>query len=88
MAETAGVATLDVINSSNEKVGTVELPAETFDVQTNVPLIHQVVVAQRAAARRARTTRSVVARSPVLGASRSSRREPVALVRARSAPPR
>lgn len=30
---------------------TVELPAEIFDVQTNVPLIHQVVVAQLAAAR-------------------------------------
>jgi large subunit ribosomal protein L4 len=30
---------------------TVQLPAEVFDVQTNVPLIHQVVVAQLAAAR-------------------------------------
>ena len=29
----------------------VTLPAEIFDVQTNVPLIHQVVVAQLAAAR-------------------------------------
>ncbi|WP_203568614.1 50S ribosomal protein L4 [Aestuariimicrobium ganziense] len=28
-----------------------ELPAEYFDVQTNIPLIHQVVVAQQAAAR-------------------------------------
>ena len=28
-----------------------ELPAEIFDVQANVPLIHQVVVAQLAAAR-------------------------------------
>ncbi|WZW99496.1 50S ribosomal protein L4 [Propioniciclava soli] len=28
-----------------------DLPAEIFDVQTNVPLIHQVVVAQQAAAR-------------------------------------
>src|SRR5690606_37672408 len=28
-----------------------ELPAEIFDVQTNIPLIHQVVVAQLAAAR-------------------------------------
>ena len=42
---------LDVIDAKGKKVGTVELPAETFDVQTNVPLIHQVVVAQRAAAR-------------------------------------
>jgi large subunit ribosomal protein L4 len=30
----------------------VDLPAEIFDVQTNVPLIHQVVVAQLAAVRR------------------------------------
>jgi large subunit ribosomal protein L4 len=30
---------------------TVELPADVFDVQVNVPLIHQVVVAQLAAAR-------------------------------------
>ena len=29
----------------------VELPAEVFDVQVNIPLIHQVVVAQLAAAR-------------------------------------
>ena len=33
------------------KTLTVDLPAEIFDVQTNVPLIHQVVVAQLAAAR-------------------------------------
>src|SRR5712675_1217517 len=30
---------------------TAELPAEVFDVQVNIPLIHQVVVAQLAAAR-------------------------------------
>ncbi|MEI2776784.1 MAG: 50S ribosomal protein L4 [Tetrasphaera sp.] len=33
------------------KVIDIDLPAEIFDVQTNVPLIHQVVVAQLAAAR-------------------------------------
>ena len=31
--------------------GTVELPADVFDVQANIPLMHQVVVAQLAAAR-------------------------------------
>ena len=31
--------------------GTVELPAEIFDVQANVPLMHQVVIGQLAAAR-------------------------------------
>ena len=29
----------------------VDFPAEIFDVQVNIPLIHQVVVAQQAAAR-------------------------------------
>jgi large subunit ribosomal protein L4 len=44
-------ASLDVVDSSGKKTGSVDLPAAIFDVQTNVPLIHQVVVAQRAAAR-------------------------------------
>jgi large subunit ribosomal protein L4 len=43
--------TIDVIDATGTKAGTAELPAEVFDVQTNVPLIHQVVVAQLAAAR-------------------------------------
>ncbi len=42
---------LDVLDAAGEKVGTIDLPAEVFDVQTNIPLIHQVVVAQLAAAR-------------------------------------
>jgi len=44
-------ASIDVIDAKGKKVGSADLPAEVFDVQTNVPLIHQVVVAQRAAAR-------------------------------------
>ena len=48
MAETTKVDVLDV---AGKKAGSVDLPAELFDVQTNVPLIHQVVVAQQAAAR-------------------------------------
>ncbi|MDF1478418.1 50S ribosomal protein L4 [Leifsonia sp. H3M29-4] len=44
-------ASLDVIDTSGKKTGSVDLPAAIFDVQTNVPLIHQVVVAQLAAAR-------------------------------------
>jgi len=34
-----------------KKGATIELPAEIFDVELNVPLVHQVVVAQLAAAR-------------------------------------
>ncbi len=59
---------LDVIDSSGKKVGSVDLPAETFDVQTNVPLIHQVVVAQRAAARQG--THKTKGRGEVSGAGR------------------
>jgi large subunit ribosomal protein L4 len=42
---------VDVVDAAGTPTGTVELPAEVFDVQVNVPLIHQVVVAQLAAAR-------------------------------------
>lgn len=38
--------TLDVVNEKGAKVSSVELPSELFDIQTNVPLIHQVVNAQ------------------------------------------
>ena len=43
--------TVDVLDPSGAAAGTAELPQEVFGVQTNVPLIHQVVVAQLAAAR-------------------------------------
>jgi large subunit ribosomal protein L4 len=43
--------TLEVKNAEGKKVGSVDLPAEIFDAQTNIPLIHQVVTAQLAAAR-------------------------------------
>src|SRR5690606_38991357 len=43
MAKTATTSAIKVID--------VDLPSEIFDVQTNIPLIHQVVTAQLAAAR-------------------------------------
>jgi large subunit ribosomal protein L4 len=43
--------TVDVLDASGQKSGSVDLPAEVFDVQANIPLMHQVVVAQLAAAR-------------------------------------
>jgi len=43
--------TIDIKSPEGKKVGDVTLPSEIFDVQANVPLIHQVVVAQLAAAR-------------------------------------
>ena len=42
---------LDVKSPAGKTVGSIDLPAEIFDVQVNIPLIHQVVVAQLAAAR-------------------------------------
>jgi large subunit ribosomal protein L4 len=46
----------------------VDLPAEIFDVQVNVPLIHQVVVAQQAAARQG--THATKTRGEVRGGGR------------------
>jgi large subunit ribosomal protein L4 len=43
--------TIDILSPAGEKAGTVELPAEIFDAKISIPLIHQVVVAQLAAAR-------------------------------------
>ena len=43
--------TIDIVDVAGKKSGSAELPAAIFDVQTNVPLMHQVVVAQQAAAR-------------------------------------
>jgi large subunit ribosomal protein L4 len=45
------VSSVDVINVEGNKAGSVELPDSVFDVQANIPLMHQVVVAQLAAAR-------------------------------------
>jgi len=60
--------TLDLIDATGAKSGSVELPAEIFDVQTNIPLIHQVVVAQLAAARQG--THKTKRRGEVSGAGR------------------
>jgi large subunit ribosomal protein L4 len=60
--------TLDVVNAAGKKTASVELPATVFDVQTNVPLIHQVVVAQLAAARQG--TAKTKNRGEVSGAGR------------------
>ncbi len=50
------------------KVVQVDLPAEIFDVEVNVPLIHQVVVAQQAAARQG--THATKTRGEVRGGGR------------------
>lgn len=45
------MTTVDVHTVEGAKAGSVELPADIFDAQANIPLMHQVVVAQLAAAR-------------------------------------
>ena len=60
--------TLDIIDATGKKAGSATLPADLFDVQTNIPLIHQVVVAQLAAARQG--TSKVKRRGEVSGSGR------------------
>jgi large subunit ribosomal protein L4 len=64
---------IDLIGLDGSKAGTVELPGEIFDVQVNVPLIHQVVVAQLAAARQG--THSTKRRGEVRGGGRKPYRQ-------------
>jgi len=59
---------VDVRTPDGTASGSVELPAEVFDVQVNIPLIHQVVVAQLAAARQG--THSTKTRGEVQGGGR------------------
>ena len=61
-------ATVELKTPTGEAQGTVELPSEIFDVQANIPLMHQVVVAQLAAARQG--THDTKTRGEVRGGGR------------------
>ena len=65
--------TVDLKTPTGEVAGTVELPADVFDVQVNIPLIHQVVVAQLAAARQG--TSDTKRRGEVRGGGRKPYRQ-------------
>ena len=65
--------TIDILSPAGQKSGSVDLPAEIFDVQTNIPLIHQVVVAQLAAARQG--THKTKTRAEVRGGGRKPYRQ-------------
>jgi len=67
------VTSIDVLTPAGESAGSVDLPADVFDVQVNVPLIHQVVVAQLAAARQG--THSTKTRGEVAGGGRKPYRQ-------------
>ncbi|MCJ7826786.1 MAG: 50S ribosomal protein L4 [Demequinaceae bacterium] len=64
----ASVITVDVLDATGKKTGTTDLPAEVFGIEANIPLIHQVVVAQRAAARQG--THATKTRGMVSGGGR------------------
>ncbi len=66
-------AKLDVRTPDGSTDGQVDLPADVFDVQANVPLMHQVVVAQLAAARQG--THSTKTRGEVAGGSKKPYRQ-------------
>lgn len=65
--------TVDILDVDGKKAGTAELPAEIFDVPTNIPLIHQVVIAQLAAARQG--THKAKTRGEVRGGGRKPYRQ-------------
>jgi large subunit ribosomal protein L4 len=67
------MTTIDVLSPAGDVTGTVDLPAEVFDVQTNIPLIHQVVVAQQAAARQG--THATKSRGEVSGGGKKPYRQ-------------
>ena len=66
------MTTVNVVSPSGE-AGTAELPDAIFAAKVNVPLIHQVVVAQRAAARQG--THSTKTRGMVSGGGRKPYRQ-------------
>lgn len=65
--------TVEVRDASGGTAGSAELPAELFDVSANIPLIHQVVVAQLAAARQG--THSTKTRGEVRGGGQKPHRQ-------------
>src|SRR5271170_5801218 len=64
---------IDVKTPAGKTEGSVELPAELFDAPANIALMHQVVTAQRAAARQG--THSTKRRGEVSGGGRKPYRQ-------------
>jgi large subunit ribosomal protein L4 len=65
--------TVDVFDASGTATGSTVLPGHLFDVTANIPLIHQVVVAQLAAARQG--TSKVKTRAEVSGGGTKPHRQ-------------
>ncbi|PRX99977.1 50S ribosomal protein L4 [Allonocardiopsis opalescens] len=64
---------IEVVGPEGAAGRTVDLPERIFDVEVNVPLIHQVVIAQRAAARQG--THKTKTRGEVRGGGRKPYRQ-------------
>ncbi|PQM46530.1 50S ribosomal protein L4 [Mycobacterium talmoniae] len=77
---------IDVKTPAGKTDGSVELPAELFDAPANIALMHQVVVAQRAAARQGTHSTRPAVRSAAVAVSRTGRRAPAAPGRVRPGP--
>jgi len=69
----ANTVKIDVHTPAGKTDGSVELPAELFDVEPNIALMHQVVEAQRAAARQG--THSTKTRGDVRGGGKKPYRQ-------------
>src|SRR3984893_2525202 len=69
----ANTLKIDVLTPAGKKDGSVELPAELFDVEANIALLHQVVEAQRAAGRQG--THSTKTRGEVRGGGKKPYRQ-------------
>ena len=52
------MTSVNVVSPASDETTTVELPDAIFAAKINVPLMHQVVVAQRAAARQGKRRRT------------------------------
>jgi len=67
------MSTVEIRTPDGKSAGTVELPPAVFDAQANVSLLHQVVVAQQAAARQG--THSTKTRGEVRGGGKKPYRQ-------------
>jgi large subunit ribosomal protein L4 len=67
------VTSVEIKTPEGKTDGSVDLPAEIFDVQANIALMHQVVVAQQAAARQG--THSTKTRGDVSGGGKKPYRQ-------------
>ena len=67
------MTTVQITSPAGAVEGALELPADVFDAQANIPLMHQVVVAQLAAARQG--THSAKTRAEVSGGGKKPYRQ-------------